>query len=153
MTTLDAATVVSIGLLAGALLLETAVLVPHWRSLSVGEFAALHGAFASRLYRFFAPLTVVSVALSVASGVLHLRVDARHAAGAWLTLTGSALAASLMAFYGLYFRTANLRLPEVATAGSQPRFDAMLRRWHRVQQIRTAVSVVALALATLGLAY
>lgn len=150
---IDTASAVSVGLLAGALLIESAVLVPYWRTLSPHEFGVHHHGFAERLYRFFAPLTMVAVALSLLSGLRQLWPTYSDEAGGWLTLAGSALAVSLLVFYGLYFRTANIRLPEVARAGNQTQLDAALRQWHSVHRVRTAVSLVALLLLILGLSY
>ncbi len=152
-TTLDTASVIGVGLLAGALLIESAVLVPYWRTLGPHEFEAHHRDFAERLYRFFAPLTTVAVALSLMSGLRQIWAAYRDAAGDWLTVSGSALAVSLMAFYGLYFRTANKRLPELAGAGCQSQLDAALHQWHQVHRVRTAVGLIGLVLMTLGLSY
>ena len=44
----------TLGMLAGALSFEGLVLLPHWRSLSIGAFPDLHHDFAPRLYTFFA---------------------------------------------------------------------------------------------------
>lgn len=133
--------------------MESTVLVPYWRTLSPDEFGMHHQGIADRLYRLFAPLTTAAAALTLVSGLLRLWPEYRDASGGWLTVSGSALAVSLLAFYGLYFRTANLRLPEVARAGGQSQLDAALRQWHRVQRVRTAVSIIGLALMTIGLAY
>lgn len=150
---LETASVVSLGLLSGALLIESVVLVPYWRTLSSEEFGAHHHGFSGRLYPFFAPLTTVAVALALLSGLRQLWAGYREAAGGWLTLSGSALAVSLLAFYGLYFRTANIRLPEVARAGCQSQLDAALRQWHQVHRVRTTVSLIGFVLMTLGLTY
>ena len=152
-TVLETASVVSIGLLAGALLIESAVLVPYWRTLSPHDFDVNHHGFAERLYRFFAPLTTIAVALALISALHQLWAAYRDAADGWLTLSGSAVAVSLLVFYGLYFRRANILLPELARAGSTSQLDAALRQWHQVHRVRTAVSLIALVLMTLGLSY
>ncbi len=141
----------SLGLLAGSLSLEGLVLVPYWRSLGSSAFAELHAGFAPRLYSFFAPLTAVAVLLSVAAGVAVAWTTELDAAD-WFTVVAAALAGSLLAFYQLYFHSANERLPVLAADGNDTALSAELHRWQRIHLARTVVSVGAFSLAVLGVA-
>ena len=148
---LRVATTILTGLLAGALCLEGVVLVPYWRTLESAAFAELHLGFAPRLCRFFAPLTTAAVSISVASGVAVFWEPNRNRAD-WFAAVSTLLAASLLAFYRLYFHAANKRLPGLAGAGDDVALAVELRRWQRTHRIRTGVSVAAFVLSTLSVA-
>ncbi len=139
----------SVGLLAGSLVLEGFVLVPHWRSLSCRAFADQHAEFAPRLYRFFAPLTAMATSMSLASAVA-VAWAAERGPSDWFSVAAAILSAALLAFYGLYFHAANERLPVLAASGVEAALSAELRRWQRVHLARTAVGVAAFALAVLA---
>ncbi len=151
MTVLRLLGVLAVGLLAGSLSLEGFVLVPYWRSLPSSDFADLHAGFAPRLYRFFAPLTTAAVVTSAAGGVATLW-RAELSVHDWSMIVSAGLTASLLAFYALYFHSANERLPHLASAQDHVGLHAELRRWHRIHMVRTAVCVVAFALGVFGLA-
>lgn len=140
---------VTLGLLAGSLALEGLVLVPFWRSLRSDAFTNLQASFGPRLYRYFAPLTVAATSLSLASGISVTWSSERGLAD-WCTVAAAALAASLLAFYQLYFHAANERLPVLAATGADGALSAELQRWHQIHLARTVVSVAAFILAILG---
>ncbi len=142
---------VTVGLLAGSLALEGLVLVPYWRSLRADAFADLHAGFAPRLYRFFAPLTTAATSMSLAAGIAVAWTAERGRAD-WFTVGSAVLAASLLAFYRLYFHSANERLPVLAATGTETALSAELRRWQRIHLARTVVSVAAFILSILGVA-
>lgn len=151
MTSLRLAAALFLGLLAGALSLEGLVLVPYWRCLSSRSFADLHERFAPRLFKFFAPLTTSATSIAMASGIASGWTSGRESAE-WFTIASAVLAASLLAFYRLYFHAANERLPVLAEAGDGHALAAELLRWQRVHLARTAVCIAAFALAILGTA-
>lgn len=148
LTLLDLASVVLLGTLSGALFTEGTVLVPHWRSLNPAEFARLHHGFAPRLYRFFAPLTAITVTVAIATGIAHVATD--DSRNLWPSLSAAVAAVSLLLFYGVYFKAANTRLPATAAKDNQVELDAELRRWQRVHHFRTAICVAAFLLATVS---
>ena len=151
MNTLRVVSAVTVGMLAGALSLEGFVLVPFWRSLRPEAFVDLHEGFAPRLYRFFAPLTGVATSLALLAGLAVVGRDQRTLAD-WLTVASAVLAVSLLAFYRIYFHTANERLPVLAATSSAAALSAELHRWHRIHQARTIVCVAAFVLAVFGVA-
>lgn len=129
----------SLGLLAGALLTEGAILVPYWRRMEPSEFLRLHGTMGPNLYRYFAPLTIAGVMLPTASAI------ASAFAGDWSTarLAAGALCLAALAIYFLYFKQANARFADhTITAEELP---AELKRWSGWHSARTVIVLVAFA--------
>jgi len=60
-----------LGLYAGSLLTEAMILVPYWRKMSAEDFFGLHSELGPRLFRYFAPLTVIAVMSTVLVGILN----------------------------------------------------------------------------------
>ncbi len=140
----------SLGLLCGALLTEAAVLVPFWRTMSAQEFGELHARMASRLYSYFAPLTVCTVLLAVVSGV-HAAMVSHPGSDRGFMICSAALAVSLLGFYRWYFEAANRNLPSLARLDDSSRLATELRRWQVVHICRTVVSAASFACALLSL--
>jgi hypothetical protein len=142
MDELRAFAAIGLGLLAGALLMEAAVLVPYWRSISAQAFRELHHGVAPRLYAYFAPVTVGAVVVSVASGALAA-ASGPEVTRDWLAIASGVLALMLLGFYRWYFETANQRLPELARLDTSGGLAAELRRWQLLHLLRTAVCLCA----------
>jgi hypothetical protein len=70
-TAIALAAVIALGLSAGALLMEGAVLVPYWRSLPAADFLQWYRDNASRLLNFFGPLEIVTAVLVLAAAGLY----------------------------------------------------------------------------------
>ena len=141
---------VCLGLLAGALLTEAAVLVPFWRSISRQTFSVLHEGVAPRLYAYFAPLTIATVLLAATSGVVAVASEPMGAAD-WLTIGSSVLAISLLGFYRLYFDRANRVLPELARNEDPTKLIAELQRWQTIHNVRTGVCLASFVCAVFAL--
>jgi Domain of unknown function (DUF1772) len=141
----------SLGLLAGALLTEAGVLVPHWRAISAEEFTRLHQGFAPRLFSFFAPLTTVAVLSATVAGAVAA-VSGPSTLNEWASIGTTILALSLLAFYGLYFAGANRRLPGLAAESDRAPFDELLKQWQRVHMLRTTICIVAFGISLSALA-
>jgi Domain of unknown function (DUF1772) len=140
---------IALGLLAGALLTEAAVLVPCWRSISPQAFSGLHEEVAPRLYVYFAPLTICAVLLASASGAIAA-ASSLESVDLWLTIGSSVLAVSLLGFYRLYFEAANRRLPGLARLEDPTQFVAELRRWQVVHTVRTCVCLASFVCAVVA---
>src|SRR6267143_1057381 len=82
--------VIALGLSAGALLAEGAILVPFWRSLPPESFLGWYREHASLLQRFFGPLQIAAFALAAVAAALRWFV--RGSASPFLVL------AALLAF-------------------------------------------------------
>jgi hypothetical protein len=134
----------ALGLAAGAMLAEGAVLIPWWRSLPPASFLRWYADNGWQLFAFFGPLEIASAGLSVAAGVLY-----RHQPGArGLFASSAVLAVAVLALFPLYFQQANASfetgsIPLDRVAGELERYAA--RHWGRV-----AIGVLAFGSAVLG---
>lgn len=139
------AAVIFLGLSAGALLTEGAVLVPWWRSQEPAEFLAWYPKHESLLLRFFGPLEVLAfVAAALAA------VATRSGAGAtpvWL-MGASVLALGVLAAFPLYFKTANASFARGTIAPAD--LASELGRWARWHWARTIVATAAFACAAIA---
>jgi hypothetical protein len=135
-----------LGLLAGALLAEGALLVPYWRTLSAEQFYALHPTYGPLLYRFYAPLTVAAPLAALLSAGVATAADADGAAAAW----GAALLANaLVACYGLFFRRANDDFSRRAVTPAD--LPAALARWAAWHRARVVIAILAFVCSLLAL--
>jgi hypothetical protein len=141
---------VGLGLLAGALLTEAAVLVPYWRSMSLDTFGVLHEGVAPRLYGYFAPLTLIAVLVAATSGAMAA-ASQPSVADDWLMIGSAVLAVSLLGFYRWYFERANRQLPQLAHDGDASGLAAELARWQLIHAVRTGVCLAAFTCAALAL--
>ena len=63
--------VVALGLTAGALLAEGAILVPFWRSLQPESFLGWYQEYAALLQKFFGQLEVAAAVLTIAAAGMN----------------------------------------------------------------------------------
>ena len=132
----------ALGLFAGALMAEGALLLPYWRTLSPEKFYALHPIYGPKLFRFYAPLTVAAPILAtVAAASLLMTAHPARAYGS----AAAVLAWSLVAIYLAYFKAANAAFARHAVAPAQ--LADVLARWAAWHRVRTVVCVVAFAAA------
>lgn len=135
----------SIGLLVGALLAEGAIFIPYWRSLPANTFYALHKETGPRLYRFFAPLTIVPSFLSLAAaGFAAWKVDV----GRWPTLVACLFFICVLATYAGYFKDANARLAAATLSANELSLE--LSRWESWHWVRVVLGVFAFGAALIG---
>lgn len=135
-----------LGLLAGALLAEGALLVPYWRTLSAEQFYALHPTYGPRLYRFYAPLTIAAPLAALLSAGLALAFGIDRAAAA---VGAALLALALVACYGLFFRRANDDFSRKAVAAAD--LPAALARWAAWHHARVVIAILAFLCSLLAL--
>lgn len=136
----------SLGLLAGALLTEGAILVPYWRKMAASDFLSLHGTMGPSLYRFFAPLTILGVMLPVASAAISFGMQ-DHAIP---RIVAGFLCLCALAIYFAYFKAANARFADhTITADELP---AELGRWANWHTLRTIIVVAAFVCSLWSLA-
>ncbi|MEM6477138.1 MAG: hypothetical protein AAF687_13335 [Pseudomonadota bacterium] len=126
-----------LGLLAGALLTEGAILVPYWRRMEPEEFLRLHSTMGPSLYRYFAPLTIAGVMLPAASAGVSLglgeEAPSRVAAGI--------LCLCALGIYFAYFKAANAKFAEHTITASE--LPAELGRWATWHTTRTIIVLIA----------
>ena len=135
-----------LGLLAGALLAEGALLVPYWRSLSPEQFYALHPTYGPMLYRFYAPLTIAAPLAALLSAACAIAFAPGHRLA---SIAAALLALALVACYGLYFKRANGEF--AARAVPDAELAAALARWAAWHRARVVIAVLAFVCSLLAL--
>jgi hypothetical protein len=139
-------TVVVLGVSAGSVIAEGAVLVPWWQSLPPEAFLTWYAVNASRLFNFFGPLEIASALLAAAAGALRRY---QRGPGSGLFIASAVLAVAVLLAYPLYFQDVNAGF----AAGTTPpdRIPGELARWAAWHWGRTAIATAAFAAAVLGL--
>lgn len=140
----------SLGLLAGALLAEDRLLLPYWRTLSADAFYALHPSYGPRLYRFFAPLTMAAPPAALLAAVQVTYDSGGLASRSIAAIASAVLACSLVAIYGLYFKSANDAFARHAVSSEE--LPAALARWAAWHRARVVICLAAFALSLVALA-
>jgi len=138
---------VGLGLMAGALLAEGALLVPFWRSQRPAEFLAWYKQHASMLQGFFGPLEVAAVVTTIIAAALQWFA---HSSGWCCFAVASILGIGVLAVFPIYFQRANtsFRLGTIAIEN----VGAELARWARWHWGRTIAATAAFVAAVLGVA-
>jgi len=136
---------VSLGLYAGSLLTEAMILVPYWRKMSAEDFFGLHSELGPRLFRYFAPLTVIAVMSTVLVGILN------SAQGNIYWVVSAVLAASALLIFFIYFKKANRSFADHSLSANQLPLE--LKRWAVWHWIRTIVVIIAFVTSVLGHAF
>jgi hypothetical protein len=131
---------VALGLTAGALLAEAAVVIPWWRTLPADAFLAWYAANTGRLFRFYGTLETAAAALVLAAAVL-LR-------DRYFT-TALVLSLGVLAMFPLYFERANASFESATVAAAE--LPAVLARYEAWHWVRTVTGTAAFAAAALGL--
>lgn len=136
---------IALGLSAGALVAEAAVLVPFWRGMKPAAFYEWYRTHASLLLAFFGPLEVVAAVLAVVAAAAN---GVAAAPNRILFFMAAALALAVLATFPIYFRDVNARF----AAGSIPhdRLPYELATWARWHQGRTIAAVGAFGLLLLA---
>lgn len=129
----------AIGVYAGTMLTEAAVLVPAWRDSAPAQFFAHYAANYERLLRFFGAATWAAGLLSLAAAAASLWT--RHP-GRWAALAAAVLMLACVGSYFVYFQRANQ-----AFAAGTAELPAELDRWAAWHLGRTVVSLLALGAA------
>lgn len=121
-----------IGVYAGSLLTEGAILVPYWRRMSAEDFFNKHGEMGPSLFKYFAPLTSLAVVLSILTAVF---LGGRH------VLAAALCAAALIIFF-LYFKKANASFADHSLPNDKLKDE--LSKWAAWHWARTVIIIAAL---------
>ena len=130
-----------IGLYAGSLLTEAMVLVPYWRKMDAAEFFRLHGTLGPKLFRYFAPLTTLTVVSAIAVPLLN-----QGKTLAWIISAGLC-AATLIIFFA-YFKKANQSFAQHSLSDAALKDE--LTRWSRWHWLRTVLVIIAFGSSIAG---
>jgi hypothetical protein len=127
-----------LGLLAGAMLLIAAAIVPFWSSLEPSEFARWFRDHSPLLARIMLPLGAGATLLSLLTAAL---VRPRSSlAFRWWALV-AALAVAVAAVYPLYFVAANAALAGGSLSPDEVALE--LQRWRTWHWVRTVAGTLA----------
>lgn len=137
--------VILLGLSAGAMLAEGAVLVPYWRALPPDGFVKWYGDNAALLLRFYGPLEIASGLAAIVAAVLY---GVRRRAGRRLLTVAAVLSVAVLAAFPLYFQEVNASFAEATI--SLDRVGGELARWGRWHWLRTVIGIAAFAAAVIG---
>lgn len=139
------ATVTILGLMAGALLVEGAVLVPFWRSLPPDAFLRWYRDNGGLLLRFFGPLEVVAVLVTAVAALVSWYAEAPTTVP---LVIAALLALTIVAMFPLYFKIVN----ESFAAGTVAleHVPRELTRWASWHWVRVALATAAFLLAILA---
>lgn len=127
-----------LGLLVGSLLTEAMILVPYWRSMEPKEFLSLHHTLGPRLFKYFAPLTILATILPVLAAVMPLILGARSH---WLSLVPAIITLVMLAIYMGYFKGANDSFKS-GSAGVEG-LSEELTKWAKWHWIRVVLGMAA----------
>ena len=138
--------VLLLGVTAGAMLAEAAILVPYWQSLAPVDFFDWYAANASLLVDFYSPLEIGSAVAALACAILY---SAQSRPGARLWRVAAILSLLVIATFFVYFKDANAGFANRAiTEDSLP---AALATWATWQWGRVGVGCAAFAASVLAL--
>ena len=138
--------VLLLGLTAGAMLAEAAILVPYWRSLAPADFFDWYAAHASLLVDFYSPLEIASAVVALVCAVLY---SAQSRAGARLWWVASILSILVIATFFVYFKDANAGFSSRAI--SEDSLPTALEAWSRWQWGRVGVGLAAFVASVLAI--
>ena len=139
-----------LGLTAGALLAEGAVLVPFWRSLPPDSFLRWYRENAALLLRFFGPLEVAAPLLA---GLAAIASWGSAGSASSLLFASSVLSLLVLGAFPLYFKRVNSSFAEGTI--EPDRLEEELRRWaywHWARVVLAAAAFLAGILAAMALA-
>ena len=136
---------IALGLSAGAMLAEGAVLVPWWRSLPPESFLSWYAANASRLFDFFGLIETASAVLAVAAAALFRY---QRGGSGRLFIASAVLMLAVLGAFPLYFQQVNASF--AAGTIELDRVAAELARWAAWHWVRTAIGSAAFAAAVLA---
>ncbi|MGB5810984.1 MAG: hypothetical protein WBG86_10675, partial [Polyangiales bacterium] len=138
--------VLLLGVTAGAMLAEAAILVPYWRSLAPADFFDWYAAHAPLLVDFYSPLEVVSTVAALACAGLY---SAQSRPGASLWWVAAVLSIAVLGTFFVFFKEANEGFSSRSIAdGSLP---AALESWAAWQWGRVIIGMSAFAAGVLAI--
>jgi hypothetical protein len=138
--------VLALGLTAGAMLAEAAILVPYWQSLPPGDFFDWYRANASLLVDFYSPLEI-SAAVGALACAIWYSVRSRPGAGLWWL--AAALSIFVLVMFFLYFEEANAGF--ATRSISEASLATELATWGSWQWARVGFGCAAFAVGILAL--
>lgn len=138
--------VVLLGVTAGAMLAEAAILVPYWQSLAPAEFFDWYSANASRLVDFYSPLEIAS---AVVAFVCALTYSLQSRPGARLWWVAAVLSTVVIVMFFVYFKDANAGFSNRTIVENS--LGEALATWGRWQWARVGIGCAAFVASVLAI--
>jgi len=138
--------VVLLGVTAGAMLAEAAVLVPYWRSLAPADFFDWYAANSSRLVDFYSPLEIASAVVALVCAAAY-SLRSRPSARLWWV--AAILSMVVIAMFFVYFKDANAGFLNRVIA--EDSLAEALATWSRWQWARVGVGCAAFVASVLAI--
>lgn len=135
-----------LGIFAGAQLCEGALMVPHWKSLDPKDFFELHQSYGKKIYRFFAPLTILATLIPVSTSILSIACDFH---GWFFSALMGVFSVLFFSTYFLYFKRANQSFAEASIDTKD--LPKELKRWELWHWSRIGLEFAAFTFALLAL--
>jgi len=114
----------------------------YWKSLSAKEFFSLHQAYGKKIYRFFAPLTIVATFLPLFTVVYGLFTNVN---GQSYLIAMGFFTILFFSTYSMYFKQANKRFAEASIPDGE--LAEALATWGNWHWGRVALEFLAFACA------
>jgi hypothetical protein len=138
--------VVLLGVTAGAMLAEAAILVPYWRSLAPADFFEWYAANASLLVDFYSPLEIASAVVALVCAVIY---SLQSLPGARLWWVAATLSIIVIAMFFVYFKDANAGFLNRTIADDS--LAEALATWGQWQWARVGVGCAAFVASVLAI--
>jgi hypothetical protein len=140
--------VLSFGLLAGAMLLIGSSIVGFWKSLTPSDFVSWFASHSSRLGVIMIPLGSITVLVSLAAVAVSWRLRSKQRR--W-SVIAALCAVLVMVSYPVFFAEANASF--IAASLSDSAVRALLDKWAVWHWGRTLLGLVGFVAATLALQF
>ncbi len=136
-----------LGVFLGAQVCEGVLLIPYWKTLSPKDFFELHKTYGEKIYKFFAPLTIIATLVPISTAIYSLVTSPTY-----YVFPGLMALVTLLFFstYFLYFKQANQRFAETSIA--QEDLPKELNKWEKWHWGRIYLELIALIAALITLA-
>lgn len=135
-----------LGITAGAMLAEAAILVPFWKGLSQLDFINWYAKNQAMLVNFYSPLEIWSAVLALLACILML-VAKRD--GKWFMVLATLFSLFVILTFFVFFKDANAAFNARSIAEDQ--LPLALATWGNWQWFRVGLGVLAFAFGLLSI--
>ncbi|MGG8495151.1 hypothetical protein ACQY1Q_01930 [Tenacibaculum sp. TC6] len=94
----------SLGFFLGTQLTEALLMVPYWKNLTSNDFFQLHETYGNKIYRFFAPITIIATIIPLVTAILIIQSSNTFQ---WTALIMGTCTLGFFITYFVYFKRAN----------------------------------------------
>lgn len=136
----------SLGIFLGAQITEAVLFVPYWKALPPKDFFELHQTYGDKIYRFFAPLTIIATVIPLLTSAYGLATTSFDVLP--LLLMGC-FTLLFFSTYFLYFKNANKRFAEASIPCED--LPVELDRWGNWHWGRVVLECIAFIFSIMAL--